>query len=77
MRIQEYITKEDHQISYGSYDKKLLPMGSFVKPIYEYYLPRHIKESDDFKQLNRDTQVYVYCRFGIVIIPKSIIREIA
>ncbi len=77
MKVADHITKEEYKISDGMYSSKTLPVGSFVKPIHEYYLPRHIKDSNEFKYWNRETHVFAYCHYGIVLIERRIIREIA
>jgi len=52
-----------------------LPAGSFVKPIQDVYLPKHVKESLDYKYHDPRKDIFCYCRYGIIPVPKKIIRE--
>lgn len=55
------------------YDVKMLPANSFVRPIDIKYVPQHCL--DRFPGFDSKYQVFVYCRYGIVPIPKNQIRE--
>lgn len=71
-RVPEYvITKAVH---FGQ--EASLPEGSFVKPIEACYLPKHITDSDAFRYVNLKDNVYVYCHYGIIPIPRSILRQV-
>ncbi len=72
MALPTYITNEDFPIA----QNKVLPVGSFVKPIDEYWLPKHIKDKPEHIWINRDKEIYCYCHFGIVILPIKIIRKV-
>lgn len=78
MRVQEYMTKEDCSINVNFGGNKTLEAGSFVKPINEYYLPRHVKDSEQFQRwcYNKNHETWVYCFYGIVLIPTKVIREV-
>lgn len=55
---------------------KILPANSFIKLIEPIWLPTHIKESTDFRWFKPEREVFVYCHFGIIIIPLSNIRRV-
>lgn len=78
MKVQEYVTTED--FNYSSVDdasrRFLIPAGTFVKPIYHYNLPAHIRGSKMYFWWNPTKDTFVYCHYGILIIPKDIIREV-
>lgn len=82
VKVPTYMTVEEYEISNGSYimsasQSKVLPAGAFVKPIHDSYLPRHIKDSDEYMRSKlTDKNVFCYCFFGIVLLPWSIIREV-
>lgn len=64
---------EEHNC--GSYqDSRILPAGAFVRPIVFEYLPKHITDKASF--FNPETEVYVYCRYGITLIQKNKLREV-
>lgn len=79
MRVDDYMTSEDCYIikpDATTIDQMItLPAGTFVKPIEPYYLPDHIKNSDDYASFSPKTQVYVYCHYGIVAIPRRVLRK--
>lgn len=76
MKTPNYIINKEYSIVNKYLDQKILPVGTFVKPINEYYLPNHIKESTEYRWFDKTTEVFVYCRYGIVAIPKNIIVEV-
>lgn len=76
MKTPNYVTTEDCKLDQGKFSAKILPVGTFVRPINNEYLPRHIKESDMYFWIKTGEYVYVYCSYGIVLIPKDIVREV-
>lgn len=74
-RLPEYVLTEDH--SFGPYqDSKVLKVGSFVKPIDLYYVPKHCFNSRASMYYDSKRDVFCYTSFGIIPIPKTKIREI-
>lgn len=71
MKVQEYITTEDIRIR-----DNILPSGSFIKPISHNWLPRHITDTQEYLFMDIRKYVYVYCRYGIVAVQRSLIREL-
>lgn len=55
------------------HDTRTLPQGAFVRPIEATYVPKHILEAHE--GYNPSKEVFVYCRYGIILIPKNILRE--
>lgn len=53
----------------------IIAAGTFVKPIETVYLPDHIKEEASYRWFQKSTEQFVYCSYGILVIPKHIIRE--
>ena len=64
-----WILNEDHSISLGSFDSKVLKEGTFARPISLEYVPDYIKEKPEHKFFKPDTEVYAYTPIGIVIVP--------
>lgn len=58
----------------GSLDKVELPQGAFVQPINKDYVPKHI--TDKVFGFNTDVDTFAYSRFGIIVIPRRLIREL-
>lgn len=52
-----------------------LPEKSFVKPIYFGYLPKHVVDESKAKGFNDKTEVYCYTYFGILALPKDLLRQ--
>lgn len=74
-RAPNYIITEEHTYSLGVSDYRTLPAGTFVRPLELHYVPKHIIEDKAHLDFNKVTQIYCYCRFGIVAIPRKIIKE--
>ncbi len=76
--VATYLTEEECVVRVKGTDQTL-PRYSFVRPIHESYIPRHIKDANLEKPLwdrfNPDTQVYCYCHYGIVALPKALLRR--
>jgi hypothetical protein len=80
VRVREYRTTKDYEfIKSGtnpmSGNVLILPSGSFVKPIDEIYVPKEAKERNIWTH-NTKRNIYVFCRFGIISIPASIVEEL-
>lgn len=76
VRVADYVLMEEFKIYGGPMDDKVLPAGSFVKPIVLYYVPKHVTEAYHNRWFNQDREQYCYTHFGIVAIPKDKIRKI-
>jgi len=77
MRTPEYVIDKEYTIYSGIARDKVLPAGAFVKPIDPYWLPKHIKDSNEFKWANPKTEQFCYTHFGIVLIPLNLIRRVS
>lgn len=62
-----WVGKRDHS------DVQELPVGSYVRPIEECYVPEHVKEAN--KYFHRSTETYCYTKFGIATIPTHFLEE--
>lgn len=77
MKIQEYCMSEDYKyVEPGTWDTNIIPRGTFVKPLSIYYVPKHIKDLPLNRFFDATNEVYVYCSYGIISVPKKFIREI-
>lgn len=76
MKTPDYILTEDFNHYMGPHDSRKLPAGSFVRPIEFRWLPKHIQESPDgiWNKFHSD-KIYCYTHYGIILIPKNILRE--
>lgn len=75
MKTPDYITTAEHQVRSGTSDTRTLPAGSFVRPVSYQYVPKHVQEDPQWRYCDKDTYVFVYCRWGFIMIPKTGIRE--
>lgn len=73
IRTPNYVLSEAHYHHVGPMDARTLPAGTFVRPIELCYVPKHVTEAN--REFDKEKEVYCYCRYGILPIPKSIIRE--
>jgi hypothetical protein len=51
-----------------------LPAGSCCRPISPCYLPKHVLEYYTSKGYDKDKNDWCYTKFGIIPIPKGLIR---
>lgn len=63
------------QVNKGYMDPLKLPTGTFVRPIHIDYVPKHVLEDPRWKYFDSKNEVFVYTYYGIVPIPKHIMRE--
>ena len=77
MATPDYVLNEDFQIVRSIFSDKVLPAGSFVRPIRRCWLPEHILNSNEYKHFNPYTEVYCYASCGIICIPISKMRKIS
>lgn len=71
MATPNYILKEDHIYAHGTWntESKILPGGSFVRPIEWCYVPQHVK--DNWIGFDQKTHVFAYTRRGILPLPRN------
>lgn len=74
-RTPNYVTNEEIYIRNGNSDAKTIPVGSFVRPIEWQYIPVHIKEDKRWASFNKETDIFVFTRYGIVPVARKSIRE--
>jgi hypothetical protein len=77
MSTPNYVTKEDFRFMSDSlWNEKVLESGTFVRPIELAYVPKHIRDNPMNRWFDAEKEVYVYCSFGIIAIPKNIVRKL-
>lgn len=75
MKTPNYVLTQAHNYSNGAGDPRTLPEGSFVRPIIPAYVPKHVLEEPRNRGFDPKTELFIFCRFGIIIVPKHIVRE--
>jgi hypothetical protein len=68
-----YILTEQVTIGNGFSDPKILPAGTFVRPIDKRWVPKHVLDSNMW--FNDKVEVFCYTRFGIVPIAQKMLRR--
>jgi hypothetical protein len=76
MKLQEYVTDKEFTIDQGRFKGQVLPAHSFVKPIEDRWVPAEVKKSIIRYNWAQNPEIYVYCFYGIISIPKKLVREI-
>lgn len=74
-RTPNYIITERFTVSLTPSDIQELPAGSYVRPIDYRYVPKHVKDDPKNKYYFENTDVFCYCKFGIILIKKDILRQ--
>ncbi len=70
-------TKQDFQcFPPHSNDAITLPQHSFVKPVEEKYVPKHVIESVPKWRYNLEKDVFCHTKFGFVLIPRDILEAV-
>lgn len=76
VRVPNFWTTEDHSYEIpNTMERSTLPKNSFVKPIEDRYLPRHITDDKKYKYFNPETEIYCHTKFGLIPVPKRILKE--
>lgn len=75
MSTPDYVLKEEYRFSVGPQDVRVLPAGTFVRPIELYYVPKHVVDNPDYRHFNKHEEVFCYTRYGIIPIPRKHIRR--
>lgn len=73
-RSQNFITQESHSFAQGMYDTKIIPAGTFVRPIEYCYVPKHVKDDPRWRHFDQKTEIFCYCSYGMVPILREKIR---
>lgn len=76
MKIQDYCTSEKVVIIIDWNDSLTIPEMTFVKPIEIRWVPKHVVENPRWQSFNPDKDVFCYCHYGIIPIPRSKVRKI-
>lgn len=75
IKTTNYALTEPFSYQEGRYDTKTLPAGAFVRPIELVYVPKHVIEDSRWSSFNKKTDVFCYCRWGVIPIPRNLLRE--
>lgn len=75
-RTPDYVMVEDYVPPAGQ--EKMVPKGAFIRPVDWYYLPRHIKDANDYSYYltNRDEYCYCFTRHGLMVVPIKKFRKL-
>lgn len=76
MATPDYVLVEEYVISTGPGDPLRLPRGTFVRPIEKQYVPKHILDDPRYKYFTPETEMFIYCYFGIIVIRKELVRRV-
>ncbi len=76
MKTPDYVLCEDIDLLDDNWDKKVVPAGTFVKPVHENYVPAHVKDRKINMWFNSELDEYCYSSFGFLIVPKKLIRRV-
>jgi hypothetical protein len=76
MKVSEYVIDQDHQIFHYKHGRITLPAGMHIKPISAKYAPKHMTDTPEGKWINEETETYIYCSYGMAIVPWNIIRKV-
>lgn len=76
MATPDYVMTEDFDYMTDSWDKKIIPAGAFVRPIDQYYVPKHVRNTMANKNFDWETETFCYTpRDGIIAIPNKMFRK--
>ncbi len=74
-RTPNYCLKSAHTYSVGSMDTRVIEAGTFVRPVEEPYVPKHVMEDKRWSHYDKSRHVFIYYRYGFVLVPKDLVRE--
>jgi len=76
MKTPDYVLSVNFKKLDSNWDSVTIPAGTFVRPISECYVPKHVKENHMNMQMRTPDDVYCYTPMGIILIPLAIIRRV-
>ena len=76
MKTPDYVLSEDFKKLDANWEAKIIPAGTFVRPIDERYVPDHVKKDRLNMLMRTEHDVYCYTPMGIILIPFAIIRRV-
>ncbi len=76
VRTPNYALTEEHSVfRKNRTDPIVLPAGSFVRPLELCYVPKHVLEDPQWRYFDKEIEVFVFTKFGIVAVPKRLVKE--
>lgn len=60
---------------WANMDQKVIPAGSYVRPLELTYVPKHVVEDKRWEFFNKDLDVFCYTKNGIIPIPRAYLSE--
>lgn len=77
MTTPDYQTTEDIVITKDMWDQKIMPKGTFVRPISYCYVPKHIIDLPDNRWFQETLETFAYTPMGIKLLPLIKIRKVS
>lgn len=71
MKTEQWVLAQEYTHSFNQRDSFTLPSGAFVLPMETKYVPKHVREAIF---LDSSKEIFCYTHFGIIPIPKKILR---
>lgn len=75
IRTPDYRLNAEWSYNANSFTSFTLPAGTFVRPIEKKYVPKHVLEDTRWRY-SSSSDIYCYCRYGIVPIPAKYITKV-
>ena len=76
VKTANYMLMETVTIHYGPNDHKEIPAGSFVTPVETKYVPKHVIDRFPSWSFNKNTDVYIYTKFGFTYCNRKYLRKV-
>lgn len=76
MKTPNFQISQDFSFGPTIHDQKTLQKYSFVRPIKDCYVPKHVLKGPLGKYYNKETETFCFTSAGIIPIPTKIIREV-
>jgi hypothetical protein len=74
-RTPNWVMKDSYTYSVGTMDTRTISAGSFVRPVEHCYVPKHVLEDKRWNHYNSEKHIFIYHRYGFVMVPKDSVRE--
>lgn len=75
-KLPTYVLDKPLIIEINKFDTLTLARGTFIKPVSAKYLPKHILDDPKFLGFNENEEAFCYTRYGFILIPRKLIREL-
>lgn len=75
-RAPDYALMEDFTYKVGLWESKVMPAGTFLRPVELCYVPKHVVDDSRWSRYDKINDIFCYSSYGFIPIPRKLIRQV-